>query len=147
MNAGAAPRAWRLTPLMVDWAILIAIETLGQVALKIAGNRTGALELDRASILAVLSTPWMWLGLACYLSQFVVWMRILGKSALSEAFPISAIAFVAVMIASWGVFGDPMDWGKILGSVAIVAGILLLGSDAQTDPHTRHFDGSEGKSA
>jgi drug/metabolite transporter (DMT)-like permease len=34
------------------------------------------------------------------------------------------------MVASWAVFDDPMGWEKILGSAIIVAGILLLGGDA-----------------
>jgi drug/metabolite transporter (DMT)-like permease len=38
------------------------------------------------------------------------------------------------MVASWAVFGDPMGWGKLLGSAIIVAGILLLGGDGEPVP-------------
>ena len=124
----------RLTPLLIAWSVLLAVETLGQVAMKMAGARVGVFELDRASILAALSTPWLWLALACSVGQFFVWMTILEKSALSAAFPASASVFIAIMIASWAVFGDPMGWEKILGSAVIVAGILLLGSEAQHTP-------------
>jgi multidrug transporter EmrE-like cation transporter len=127
-------RANRLSPLLLAWALLIAVETLGQVSLKFAGARVGAFQLDRHSMLLALSTPWLWLGLACYLGQFAIWMRILEKSRLSSAFPTSALAFVAIMVASWVVFGDPMGWQKILGSAIIVAGILLLGGDAHSAP-------------
>ena len=137
-------RAARLSPLLLAWIVLLAVETLGQVALKFAGMHVGALELNRHSILTALSTLWLWLGLACYLGQFVLWMRILEKSALSRAFPTSAIAFVAIMIASWAVFGDPMGWEKILGSAIIVAGILLLGSDAQPTPPVPSRHDAEG---
>jgi multidrug transporter EmrE-like cation transporter len=127
-------RTSRLSPLLLAWVLLLAVETLGQVSLKFAGTQVGALEPNRHSILTALTTPWLWLGLACYLGQFVIWMRILEKSRLSSAFPTSAIAFVAIMIASWAVFGDPMGWEKILGSAIIVAGILLLGGDAHSAP-------------
>jgi len=123
-------RAGSLPPLLLAWILLLAVETLGQVSLKFAGTRVGALQPNPHSILAAVSTPWLWLGLACYLGQFVLWMRILEKSRLSRAFPTSAIAFIAIMIASWAIFGDPMGWEKILGSAIIVAGILLLGGDA-----------------
>jgi drug/metabolite transporter (DMT)-like permease len=73
-------------------------------------------------------------GLACYLGAFAVWMGILEKTALSTAFPITAITFVTVMIASWAILGEPMGRDKLLGSAIIVAGILLLGGD--TDPAT-----------
>ncbi|HKV65075.1 MAG TPA: hypothetical protein VJN66_01700 [Rhodanobacteraceae bacterium] len=133
-------RANRLSPLLLAWVLLLAVETLGQVSLKFAGARVGAFELNRHSILAALSTPWLWLGLACYLGQFVIWMRILEKSRLSRAFPTSAIAFVAIMIASKAIFGDPMGWEKILGSAIIVAGILLLGGDAHSAPAPARHD-------
>lgn len=134
MNAAIASRWRRLMPLVAAWAILLTIETLGQIALKVAGAQVGAFQLDRRSVLAALSTPWLWLALGCYLGQFAVWMTILEKSTLSAAFPTSAIAFVAIMIASRAVFGDPMGWEKILGSAIIVAGILLLGGDTQQVP-------------
>ncbi|HET9189150.1 MAG TPA: EamA family transporter [Rudaea sp.] len=137
-------RTNRLSPLVLAWMVLLAVETLGQVALKFAGTRVGALEPNRHSIFVALSTPWLWLGLACYLGQFVIWMRILEKSRLSSAFPTSAIAFVAIMIASWAVFGDPMGWEKILGSAIIVAGILLLGGDAHSAPPAPARHDAEG---
>lgn len=125
-----------IPPILVAWAILLAVETFGQIALETAGMRVGPFALDRPSILRALQTPWLWAGLACYLAQFVVWMAILGRSTLSAAFPTSAIVFVTVMIASRVVFGDPMGWDKLLGSAIIVAGILLLGGDAPPRPDT-----------
>ncbi|HVX04245.1 MAG TPA: EamA family transporter [Rhodanobacteraceae bacterium] len=141
-----AARTGSLSPLLLAWILLLAVETLGQVSLKFAGTRVGAVQPDLHSIRAALSTPWLWLGLACYLGQFVLWMRILEKSTLSRAFPTSAIAFVAIMIASWAVFGDPMGWEKILGSAIIVAGILLLGGDAHAVPPAPPRHDAEGKS-
>ncbi|MGH8191248.1 MAG: DMT family transporter [Rhodanobacteraceae bacterium] len=144
MNTEAGSRRQRWTPLILAWAILLAVETLGQVALRTAGIETGAFELDRTSVLAAISTPWLWVGLACYLGQFAVWMTILEKLTLSTAFPATAIVFVVVMVTSWAVFGDPMGWAKILGSAIIVAGILLLGSDAQTGPPAPPRNDAEG---
>lgn len=144
MHAHTSTRWRRLMPLVSAWALLLVIETLGQVALKTAGAKVGAFELKAQSIHAALSTPWLWLALACYLGQFAVWMNILEKSALSAAFPTSAIVFVAIMVASWAVFDDPMGWEKILGSAIIVAGILLLGGDAQHAPPVPPRNDAEG---
>ena len=131
MTPGAS-RWRRLAPLLCAWALLVAIETVGQLSLRTAGTRVGAFTPDLASILAALATPWLWVGLGCYLGAFTVWMHILEKSALSAAFPTSAITFVTVMLASWAVLGEPMGWSKLLGSAIIVAGILLLGSDSHS---------------
>lgn len=131
MTSGTS-RWRRLAPLLGAWGLLVAIETIGQLSLKTAGAKVGAFEPDRASILAALATPWLWVGLCCYLGAFVVWMHILERSALSAAFPTTAITFVTVMLASWIVLREPMGWSKLLGSAIIVAGILLLGSDPQS---------------
>jgi multidrug transporter EmrE-like cation transporter len=144
MRAHTSTRWRRLTPLASTWALLLIIETLGQVAMKMAGVKVGAFELNAQSIHAALSTPWLWLALACYLGQFAVWMTILEKSALSAAFPTSAIVFVAIMIASWAVFDDPMGWEKILGSAIIVAGILMLGGDVQPASRVPPRNDAEG---
>lgn len=128
MQAPARPGLRQALPLAIAWAGLLTIETLGQVALKLAGSRVGVFELDAVSIHAALATPWLWLGLACYLGQFAIWMTILERSALSAAFPASAIVLVTVMLASWRVFNDPMGWEKLLGAAIIVVGILLVGS-------------------
>ncbi|MGH8111998.1 MAG: EamA family transporter [Rhodanobacteraceae bacterium] len=140
MDARAAARR-RLTVLIVAWVLLVAIETLGQVAIKIAGTDDRGFDLDRASILIAVSTPWLWVGLACYLGAFAVWMNILEKSTLSAAFLTSAIVQVTVMLASWAVLNEPMGWVKVLGAAIIVAGILLLGGDADSaTPAPRRVD-------
>lgn len=127
MNTGTPTQ--RIWPVLTAWVVLLALETLCQVALKSAGSAVGAFDLDRESILAAISTPWLWVAIGCYIGAFMAWMTILDKSALSAAFPTSAIVFVSVMIASVLVFGEPVHWEKVLGSAIIVAGILLLGGE------------------
>ncbi len=141
----AASRAHRLAPLLAAWVALLALATLCQVALKLAGNATGAFVPDRASVIAALSTPWLWVAIACYIGEFLVWMSILEKSALSAAFPTSAITYVTVMAASWAVLGEAMDWEKITGSAIIVIGILLLGSEQVSHPPRGDGRGADGR--
>ena len=124
---------------LTAWLTLLALETLCQISLKLAGEAVGAFRFDGASVLAAVSTPWLWVAIGCYLGAFIAWMTILDKSALSAAFPTSAIVFVSVMIASWIVFGEPMGWEKALGSAIIVAGILMLGGE-----RTEHALAHEG---
>jgi drug/metabolite transporter (DMT)-like permease len=56
-------------------------------------------------------------------------MTILSKSNLSSAFATSAILFIVVMLASWLLFAEPLGWNKVIGSLVILAGIVLLGAD------------------
>ena len=77
-------------------------------------------------------TPALWIGIGCYVGAFAAWMTILRKSTLSAAFAMSAIVFVAVMFASWWVFGEHIGGMQLLGAAVIVAGILMLGADDAT---------------
>lgn len=122
----ASRTAW---PVLAAWLALLALETLCQISLKFAGSAVGAFDLDRASVLAALATPWLWVAIGCYLGAFLAWMAILSKSTLSAAYATSAIVFVSVMIASSAVFGESVHWEKALGSAIIVGGILMLGGD------------------
>src|SRR5450755_3673404 len=118
----AMPR-WPATTRLA-WGALLGFETLCQISLKFAGRQTGAFDFSLAALQRALATPWLWVAIACYVGAFLAWMTILRKSTLSAAFTISAIVLVAVMLASWLVFGEHLSWLQLLGAAIIVAGIL-----------------------
>jgi drug/metabolite transporter (DMT)-like permease len=128
-------RVQRLWPVLAAWGILLLLETLCQISLKFAGDTIGAFRLDRLSVLAAISTPWLWIAVGCYLGAFLAWMMILNQSTLSSAYPTSAIVFVSVIVASALVFDEPVHWEKALGSAIIVVGILLLGGGRPAAAH------------
>lgn len=143
LSAASAPG--RRLPVLLAWIALLALETLCQISLKLAGEATGAFAPNAASVLRALCTPWLWVAIGCYVGAFLAWMTILQKSALSAAFPTSAIAFVIVMTASWAVFGEPVGWAKALGSAIIVIGILLLGGGEADQPPRGNGHGADGR--
>ena len=88
-----------------------------------------------AAFARAIVTPPLWVAIGCYVGAFVAWMTILRKSTLSAAFATSAIVFVAVMFASWWVFGEHIGTLQLIGAAIIVGGILLLGAD-DANAHT-----------
>jgi len=129
--SAASPR--RSAKSLAAWAALLGFETLCQISLKLAGRQTGAFDFSAAAFQRGLATPWLWLAIGCYIGAFLAWMTILRKSTLSAAFTTSALVFVAVMLASWLVFGEHIGWQQLLGAAIIVAGILMIGADAGPD--------------
>jgi drug/metabolite transporter (DMT)-like permease len=115
---------------LIAWGALLAFETLCQISLKFAGRQTGAFDFSLAAFQRALATPWLWVAIGCYVGAFLAWMTILRKSTLSAAFTISAIVLIAVMVASWLVFGEHLSWLQLFGAAIIVAGILAIGDDA-----------------
>ncbi len=111
------------------WLMLLGFETLCQISLKSAGLDNPDFDFSLAAFTHTLATPWTWVAIACYIGAFGVWMTILRKSTLSAAFTTSAIVFVAVMFASWLVFGERIGFWQLVGCAIIVGGILALGAD------------------
>jgi|SRR5450432_254562 len=118
---------------LLAWGALLGFETLCQISLKLAGRQTGAFDFSLSAFHAAAASTWLWVAVGCYIGAFLAWMTILRKSTLSAAFTNSALVFVAVMLASWLVFGEYIGWPQLLGSVIIIAGILMIGVDASTE--------------
>lgn len=114
--------------LLLPWLALIGVEVLTQLALKFAGQATGAFDFSRAAFARAVSDGWMWLAVACYVAGFLAWMLILRQMRLSHAYPASAIVFVAVMLSSWLFLHEAITVRQWIGAAIIVAGILQLGS-------------------
>ena len=111
------------------WCAFLACAALSQVAFKYAALQTGAFEFSVQWFAAALATGWLWISVASHVGEFLLWMTILSKSNLSSAFATSAILFIIVMLASWLLFAEPLGWHKLVGSLVILAGIVLLGAD------------------
>lgn len=119
----------------IAWLLLLGCETLCQISLKKAGLDVGAFDFSRSAFARALGEPWLWSAIGCYVVAFLSWITILRKSTLSAAFATSAIVFVAVMAASWWVFGEHVGVLQIAGSSIILAGILMLGADESSHAH------------
>jgi drug/metabolite transporter (DMT)-like permease len=122
----ARSRTW------IAWAFLLGFETTCQISLKYAGLANADFDFSTHAFAQAIVTPALWIGIGCYVGAFAAWMTILRKSTLSAAFAMSAIVFVAVMFASWWVFGEHIGAMQLLGAAVIVAGILMLGADDAT---------------
>ena len=111
---------------MVLWALLIALESAGQIATKVGGDQLGQMDFSLQWLQAVLLNPGVWMAIACYIGAFFVWMLILRRSSLSLAFPLSSLVFVGVLLGSWLGLGEHISALHWVGVVVIIAGIALL---------------------
>ena len=65
----------------------------------------------------------MWLGLG-----LVLWFFVLGRMEVSIAYPILSLNVVVVMFLSSVIFGEKISLHQILGTAAILSGVVLLTS-------------------
>lgn len=77
-----------------------------------------------------LTSAWVWAGLALYGLSAVLWLWVLSRLDVGLAYPLVSLGFVLTMVAGVFWLGEPWSWQRVAGAALIVAGVLLLASDA-----------------
>ncbi len=125
-------RAQGLQAAIWGWVLFVAVETAIQVVFKFAGatldDRAGLLPL----VTHALTTPVVMLGFGLYFCGFLIWLTILKDVDLGRAFPMTATVYLATLGAAVFLFHEHLNPTRIAGVVVIVAGVLLLASDEDT---------------
>lgn len=115
-----------MSPLVIAlWTANVALDTVGQLAFKAAA--VGGPERD-GRWRALAGSPYLWLGLACYVGEFVTWIAFLSLVPLSEGVLLGSINIVAVMIAGRVLFGEKLTRLRVCGILLVAAGVALVGA-------------------
>ena len=96
----------------------------GQVLFKIAGLRHNA--RPGRSILGILTDPYLLLALAIYGVGTLVWVYVLSKMPLRQAYPAMAVTYLLVPLASLGIFGETITWSYWIGAGLVILGVLVM---------------------
>jgi len=127
----------------------LRIKTFVVLALAVVAGAAGNLFLSRGMKLAgdFGATPgeWLaafarafsmgevWLGIACLIGFFVLFLATLSWADLSFVMPSSAVGYLAVALLAHFVVGERVSVLRWMGTLAISLGVLLVGG---TPPRT-----------
>ena len=112
---------------LAGFALLMAFDTLTQIAFKLAGNHALPVRADLAWLLRVFGEPWVYGAVLGYLGAFFTWMSLLRHAPIGPAFAASHLEVVSVMLLSAWLFHEPLTATRLAGAAAILAGIVCLG--------------------
>lgn len=73
-----------------------------------------------------LSSPKIWAGLACISIGIVIWLMALAQAELSLVYPIDSMQYLLVLIGSWVFLREKIDADKLLGTLFVIIGIILV---------------------
>lgn len=94
---------------------------------RVGGVASLAAGSDRTSfVINLLMMPWVWVAFACTFFAGVAWMLTLSRLDLTYAFPFTGITFLIILLAGAFVFGEPMTFGRIAGTLLVVAGLVVV---------------------
>jgi drug/metabolite transporter (DMT)-like permease len=119
----------RLDRTLTLWALLLLSDTAAQLFLKLGSASLVGRSFGPDWLLHAAGSPWVLGGLGCYVGSFLLWMLILNRTALSLAFPITALVYVSVLLASRFALGETIDLWRCIGIAVIVSGVFVLGGE------------------
>ena len=113
--------------LMVLVAVVISV--LGQLSLKAGVTQVGAIGSASAPVqtfLRMCTTPLIIVGLGLYVLGAAVWLVVLSRLDLSYAYPLLALNFVLIPLASWILLGEKISLLRWLGILVICLGLSIV---------------------
>lgn len=69
----------------------------------------------------------------------VLWQQILKRVELSVAYMFKGTSIIFVMLLACLLFGEQITWNNILGTIIIIAGIVLFAYDPKSFPLTSNL--------
>ncbi len=71
-------------------------------------------------------SPAVWVGFGAYGIGSLIWLAVLSRLPLNLAYPVLALGYVLVVVASRFLFGERITWSKAIGCTLIVVGVWIL---------------------
>ena len=112
---------------LIGFLLLMGFDTLAQISFKYAGTQALPVAASLAWALRVFSQPWVYGAVIGYIGAFFTWMALLKHAPIGPAFAASHLEVVSVMLLSIWLFDERLDAARVLGAIAIIAGIVCLG--------------------
>jgi drug/metabolite transporter (DMT)-like permease len=107
--------------LMILFAASIACDVSGQTFFKL-----GAVGVDSRTSRALAPTIWVIAGLAVYVVEIFVWLRVLAIAPLTLAAPISSLNYIGVVLAGRWLFHEHMTPRQWVGAALVTLGVIAV---------------------
>jgi drug/metabolite transporter (DMT)-like permease len=75
---------------------------------------------------SIISSGFLWLGLASVVSEFTVWCTVLSKIDLSVAVPVASFSYILVPLVSVFIFCEKISLLRWLGIFFILTGVICV---------------------
>lgn len=120
--------------LFIGFIVLLAFDTLAQIAFKLAAVHTAPAAFEIAWFMRVIAEGWIYLAVLGYLGAFVTYMTLLKHAHIGPAFAATHMEIVTVTLVSVLFLGEELSAIQVAGGLLIVAGIYLLATEKEKHP-------------
>ncbi len=116
-----------MTPLiLLLWLCNIVFDSVGQLAFKAAALKEHPSQ-GMDYWLFIARQPMIWLGVSCYLLEFLLWLAFLSLVPLSNGVILGSINIVTLMLAGRLFFGEKLTPWRLAGMALVAMGVAVVG--------------------
>jgi undecaprenyl phosphate-alpha-L-ara4N flippase subunit ArnE len=106
--------------------LIVILATVGQLSLKYAFQASVSPSTTSQSKLHLLTSPYLWSWLICYVLVTGFWLFVLRTIPLSQAFPALGLTFALVPLGSRYLLNEEVVVSQWVGIAIIIAGAVLV---------------------
>lgn len=111
--------------LLFSMILLIGNVSWKMGIIKINGFMMGDKSLLQ-NLVAVASSPWMWLGGVFYVLGTLVWFYIISRHDLSYVYPMVSISYILTAVAGVIIFKEQIPPIRMVGMGIVSLGFVVL---------------------
>ncbi len=104
----------------------VFLEALGQTCFKFSANANVHGAHPVGVIRSAFSNHWTITGVACFLTEAILWTLALKELPVNVAFPAGSVCFVFVAILSFLLLKERVGKQRWFGIALILAGVALV---------------------
>ena len=114
----------------------VALSAVAQIAFKTGMMQPGVqaalplLTADWRGPLTIARNLYVLFGLVCYATSAGIWLLVLARVNLSVAYPFVGLGFILTMVAGAILFREPVTWLRVVGTLLVCAGVVLVARSA-----------------
>jgi undecaprenyl phosphate-alpha-L-ara4N flippase subunit ArnE len=101
----------------------VLCDVAGQLCFKIG---VGHHEAPQGGLFSALLSKWIAFGILLYVVEFTVWFAALTLAPLSLAFPVMALSYCGVVVASRFVLKEHVSTQRWFATLTIAIGVSLV---------------------
>jgi multidrug transporter EmrE-like cation transporter len=106
--------------------VAIGLSATGEVMLKVGMRQHGEFSLTLAQVARAFTMPPVLVGFAFIFSGSLFWLATISRADLSWAYPMLALGYVAVVVASWLFLNETISALRLAGLLVICVGIVMV---------------------
>lgn len=110
------------------WIATVVVDTAGHLIFKKASinpHESHTFDYWRH----MFTGTWLWLGIGCYVLEFLLWLAFLSMVPLSQGVLLGSINIVAISLAGRLFFAEKMSPLRVIGISLIALGVAIVGAN------------------